>query len=331
MPPDERTAAHLLRVTADDPEYLRQAAAEAAFWEQVHPLGLEAGEDLYVEGPVEQYVNERFTGDHVTDWVATIPRWGTFTRGLLLGASSPKREQRVLETNPRVRMTLVDISPGAVERRVGALAARFGDRISPATGDLNFLELPSERYDLIVSSSTIHHVTNLEHLAFQIDRALTPDGFFFLEDYVGEPRFGFSPTKRRLFEMIYERDVARHPEKKSGLTWIDASDLSPFCGVRSDEILSVFRTYLHEVEVRTAATLTVPMARTRSLDLADVIGNLPRWKIHWALLKRRLGIRQGIMIDPQYLAELRLVGDMLADAGILQPGVAFAVYRKRRA
>jgi hypothetical protein len=32
--PDERTAAHLLRVTADEPEYLRQAAAQAAFWEQ---------------------------------------------------------------------------------------------------------------------------------------------------------------------------------------------------------------------------------------------------------------------------------------------------------
>jgi porphobilinogen deaminase len=124
---------------------------------------------------VEQYVNERFTGDRATDWVATIPRWGAFTRGLLLGASSPRREQRVLETNPRLRMTLVDIGPGAVERRVGALAARFGDRISPASGDLNFLELPSERYDLIVSSSTIHHVTNLEHLAFQIDRALTPE------------------------------------------------------------------------------------------------------------------------------------------------------------
>lgn len=330
MSPDDRPAAHLLRVTADDPEYLRQAAAEAAFWEQVHPLGLEAGEDLYVEGPVEQYVNERFTGDRSTDWVSTIPRWGTFTHGLLLGASSPKRERRVLETNPQVRMTLVDISPGAVERRVGALAARFGGRISPATGDLNFLELPPERYDLIVSSSTIHHVTNLEHLAFQINRALTPDGFFFLEDYVGEPRFGFSPTKRRLFEMIYERDVARHPEKKPGLSWLDTSDLSPFCGVRSDEILSVFRTYLREIEVRTTATLTVPLARMRSLDLAEVMRTLPRWRRYWALLKRGLGIRPGTMIDPQYLAELRLVGDMLTDAGILQPGIAFAVYRKRR-
>jgi hypothetical protein len=86
--PDDRTAARLLRVTADDPEYLRQAAAEAAFWEQVHPLGLEAGEDLC---PVEQYVNERFTGNPSTDWVSTIPRWGMFTNGLLPGASSPKR------------------------------------------------------------------------------------------------------------------------------------------------------------------------------------------------------------------------------------------------
>jgi SAM-dependent methyltransferase len=328
---DHHTAAHLLRVAADDPEYRRQAAAEAAFWERVHPLGLEASEDRYVDGPVERYVNERFTGDRSTDWVATIPRWGTFRNGLFLGASSPSRERRVLETNPHVRMTLVDISPGAVERRVAALASRFGDRIAPATLDLNFLELPAERYDLVVSSSTIHHVTNLEHLAFQINRALTPDGFFFLEDYVGEPRCGFSPAKRRIFEMLYEREVSRHPEKRSGLAWIDESDLSPFCGVRSDEILTVFRHHLDEIQLRTAATLTVPMARTRPLDFEHVLRNLPRWRILHAVLVQRLGLRQRIKIDPRYLAELRLVGDTLGDAGILQPGVAFAVYRKRPA
>jgi SAM-dependent methyltransferase len=328
---DHTTAAHLLRVTADDPEYVRQAAAEAAFWEQVHPLGLEAGEERYVEGAIEHYVNERFTGDRSTDWAATIPRWGTFRHGLFLGASSPRRERRVLETNPHVRMALVDISPGAVERRVGALAARFGDRITAAAGDLNFLVLPPERYDLVVSSSTIHHVTNLEHLAFQINRALTPDGFFFLEDYVGEPRFGFSPAKRRVFEMLYEREVSRQPRKKPGLAWIDGSDLSPFCGVRSDEILSVFREHLDQVQLRTAATLTVPMTRTRPLDFEHVLRNLPRWRILYAVLAKRLGVRERVTIDPRYLAELRLVGDVAADAGILQPGIAFAVYRKRRA
>src|SRR5262249_57124952 len=158
----------------------------------------EAGEDRYVDSAIQHYVNERFTGDRSTDWAATIRRWGTFRHGLFLGASSPKREQRVLETNPHVRMTLVDISPGAVERRVGALAARFGDRITAAAADLNFLVLPPERYDLVVSSSTIHHVTNLEHLAFQINPPLTPDGFFFLEDYLPHPPFGSSPPNPRL-------------------------------------------------------------------------------------------------------------------------------------
>ena len=36
---------------------------------------------------------------------------------------------------------------------------------------------------MIVSSSTIHHVTNLEYLACQINRALTPGGHFFLTDH----------------------------------------------------------------------------------------------------------------------------------------------------
>src|SRR5262249_47283126 len=64
---DAGTATPLLRVAADDPEYRRQASAEAAFWQQVHPLGLEAFEDQFAEGPVDHYVNTRFTGDPHTN------------------------------------------------------------------------------------------------------------------------------------------------------------------------------------------------------------------------------------------------------------------------
>src|SRR5262249_33664961 len=123
----------------------------------------------------------------------------------------------------------------------------------------------------------------------------------------------------------------RHPEKQPGLAWIDESDLSPFCGVRSDEILTVFRHYLDEIQLRTAATLTVPIARTRPRDFEQVLRSLTRWRILRGLVVQRPGLRQRITIDPRYLAELGLVGDTLGDAGILQPGVAFAVYRKRPA
>jgi SAM-dependent methyltransferase len=330
VPHDNDTAARLLRVTPDDPEYRQQAAAEAAFWQQVHPLSLEATESQFVDGPVEPYVNERFTGDPRTDWATTIARWGTFRRGLMLGISSPKREIRVLETNPGLHVTLLDISAGAVERRGRMLEEQFRGRIATATADLNFLELPAERYDLIVSSSTIHHVTNLEHLAFQIDRALTAAGRFFLEDYVGEPRFEFSEAKRRLFEILYDRDVARQPGRKPGLIWLDGSDLSPFCGVRSDEILDVFRRYLDEVQVRTAAALTIPMSRSRPADWDELWARVPRWKFLRALALRKLGfLRRGIGANPEFLAELFLLGDTASAAGLVRPGIAFAVYRKR--
>src|SRR5262249_54010076 len=180
----------------------------------------------------------------------TIPRWGRFRRGLLLGASSPRRETRVLEVNPGLHVTLIDLSSGAAERRAAALATRFAGRVEPRTADLNFVDLPAGRYDLIVSSSTIHHVTNLEYLASQIDRALTPDGYFFLEDYVGEPRFGFSERKRRLFEMLYDRDLGRQRGRQPGVLWHDTSDLSPFCGVRSEQILRGVRTLLPEAPGR---------------------------------------------------------------------------------
>ncbi len=331
MPRDADTAAHLLRVTPDDPEYRHQAAAEAAFWQQVHPMSLEATEDQFGDGPVERYENERFTGDPRTDWTTTIARWGPFRRGLMLGISSPKRDIRVLETNPGLHVTLLDISAGAVERRARMLEDRFRGRIAAATADLNFLELPGERYDLIISSSTIHHVTNLEHLAFQINRALAPDGQFFLEDYVGEPRFEFSAAKRRLFEILYDRDVARQPGRKPGLVWLDSSDLSPFCGVRSDEILDVFRRYLDEVQVRTAATLTIPMSRSRPADWDELWARMPRWKILQARALQKLGfVSRKCGVNPEFLEELCLVGDTASAAGLARPGIAFAVYRKRR-
>jgi SAM-dependent methyltransferase len=213
----------LFRVTADDPDYRRQAAVEAEYWSTVHPYGMERTEGMFVGGAVERYLNERFTGDPHTPCLSTISRWGAFRSGLLLGVSSPKREAEVFGASRELHVTLMDISAAAVERRATVLTAQYGaTRVGTAVADLNFLSLPVDRYDLIVSSSTIHHVTNLEHLAFQINQALTSSGYFFLEDYVGEPRFEFSSAKRRLCEIIHNRQLARETGRRQGLVWRDA-------------------------------------------------------------------------------------------------------------
>ncbi len=43
-------------------------------------------------------------------------------------------------------------------------------------------------YDLIVSSSTLQHLINVEHAAAQMNRVLTPGGYVFPDDLVGDSR-----------------------------------------------------------------------------------------------------------------------------------------------
>ena len=319
-------ASALLRVRRDDPDYRAMAAAEAAFWENAHPFGLEETQKQFRDGFFERCVNQRFTGDPRTHWTETISRWGTFRRGLVLGTSSLLWEARILETNPGLHLLFVDISPGAVQRRATVLGERFPGRVETATMDLNFADLPAETYDLVVSSSAIHHVTNLEHLAFQVNRTLTPSGRFFLEDYVGEARFQFTEPKKRLFEAVYRRDLARQKGRRFGIRWLDESDLSPFCALRSHEILPALRSELDEVQLRTTATLSGLIVRMRTTEDMPIP---PYWKIRLARIRKRLGLQRADVLGKRFLEELFLVGDLATEAGIALPGLAFAIYRKR--
>jgi SAM-dependent methyltransferase len=334
----------LLRVAPDDPDYLAQAAAEREFWMQMHPWGLESVEQTHREGAVERYWSRRFTGDENLHWYEAIARHGTFRRGAILGTSSLGRERRILETNPELQVTFLDVSEGGLERRRQALLQQFPGRVDTRVADLNFVELEPQGYDLIVSSSTIHHVTNLEHLAHQINEALTPDGQFFLEDYVGEARFRFDAEKKRIYQHLFNRDRLRHGLPSCDLLWNDQSDLSPFCGVRSNEILSALREHLEEVEVRTAGALVTPILRSRpSQDHAqspwysdEWILNQPAWSLFLGIARKRFPRIFGRNpapdggLSPEFLNELFLLSDVLTELGTLKPSLAFAKYRKRK-
>jgi SAM-dependent methyltransferase len=328
-----------LRVREEDVEYRRQATAEAQFWERIHPAGLESTEQVQAQGPLDRYLNRRFTGDENVTWPETIRRHGRFLRGAFLGTSSLRLEGRILESNPSLHMTFFDLSEGGLSRRQAQLGERFPGRIATRLADLNFIELTPDTYDVIISSSTTHHVTNLEHLAYQINRALVRGGYFFLDDYVGEPRFQFAPEKKAVYQELFNRDCRRRGSPPSDLVWLDSSDLSPFCGVRSNEILQVFRGCLEEVELRTAGTLTVAITRSRpatdSTDspwVSDAWSLRRRTRFYWTLARRFLSgctPSSQTVIPAEFWHELHLFGEALSAAGMLQPGLAFARYRKR--
>jgi SAM-dependent methyltransferase len=327
-------AMSLLRVRPDDLEYQRLAAAEMDFWSKPHPYGLETLERIESGGPIERYNNSRLTGDPHVPWYDAIPRHGTFRRGLVLGTSAMTVEGRILETNPSLHLTFLDISAGAAARRRDELGARFPGRVGTAVADLNFFEPEPESYDLIVSSATMHHVTNLEWVAHQINRALTRDGYFFFQDYVGETRFQFSEEKRRVFTLLHDRVVANdQPERQTSIVFDDASDLSPFCGVRSDEQLDVLRAHLTEITLRTSGALLVALMRAHPTDGARPRLGAAR-RVAYAVERRayqligRLPPRK-TFLPQSFFRAVTEFGDVLADAGMIAPGIAFGVYRKR--
>src|SRR5262245_49194582 len=326
--------ADLMRVRPADPSYRQMAAAEAEFWSRPHPLGLETLETKQrFDGPVDRYTNRRFTGDPRVPWEATIARHGRFRNGLLLGTSMLSWEERILATNPELHLTIVDLSPGALARRGELFGQRFPGRIETLVADMNMVELPVATYDVVISCASLHHVTNLEHLAWQINQSLRPDGRFFLQDYVGEPRFQFADAKRRVFECLYAREAGRRGGREAAVLWHGVDDLSPFCGVRSSEILDVLRTYLDEIDVRTAGTLTVPLLRSRPADGDWPNPRSPGRRLVEALERHVLPSlgrlpRGRVPVAKEFLDELMLVGDALTDTGLLVPGNAFAVYRR---
>lgn len=325
----------LLRVRPDDPEYLAMAAAEAAFWGD--HKGCADFADSANTRESQQHLNRRFTGDENTRWYETIPRYGDFKRGLVLGAAGIIREAYILESNPSLHLTFMDISPGAVEKRKDELAARFPGRVATAVGDFNFAELSENSFDLVVSSSVLHHVINLEYLAAQINRALTPDGYFFLEDYVGETLRKFSPEKKLAYELAYSREMTRQGRTPpSYMVWSNEEAVaSPFCGIRSADILEALRGHLHEEKRATTGALWFAVMFARDPRPGAFKINGLRWRTTPVIRRvvryfdRRRNRSADGLLPREYVERLLEVGDRLSDAGVILPSNAFAIYRRR--
>jgi SAM-dependent methyltransferase len=320
-----------IRVEPGDAAYEAQSRAEAAFWATPHEFGIEADSARAPLSITDRYTNERFTGDPLRPWHDDIARHGVFRHGLSLGASGIEQDARILETNPSLHLTICDISDEALARWQRDLGARFPGRVETAQADFNFADLPRDAYDLIISSSSLHHVMNLERIAAQINGALTPGGLFVLQDYCGENRYRFDARKKRVFELLFARDLARRPGRPQDLRWIteDEVGFSPFCAVRSQDTLPVLAQYLAVERVRTAGALIFPMLFARPSGAPGPASLAARARLAVRRRWRRLRGTPAMRVDPTFFGELAFVGDVLADAGVILPGNVYALYRKR--
>ena len=287
-------------VAPTDVVYRSKLKAEAEHWARV-PFGrgffqlLQAG---------EREVNEAYTGDPARSWIEDLIGRGPFRAAAVLGCDEGGYERLWIEHGGSERLDVYELSPGVIRKvRAGlGLGVRARRRVRFIRTDLNFARLPDAAYDVIWSSGCLHHIVNLEHLFAEVERALRPGGLFAVRDYVGERRMQFAPERVARINAVL-RDIPARWCRTAAISPPRLEELSPFCGVRSDEILALAMARFELVHKGEAGAL-FPL--NLAVDLATIERAAPQF------LARLLAAEREAMREPT-----------------ARPCAAYAVFRKR--
>ena len=181
----------------------------------------------------------------------------TAARSFELGCGSAGRSLRLYDLQITRAIQGLDVSPDRVnegehERRRRQAEGGF------LVADVNTVSLPADTYDLIFSCHSFHHFEALEHVMDQVNRALTPDGYFVLEEFVGPTQFQWTDAQIGLVRQL----SGLLPERMRMLRWgavkthegrptvADVVAVSPFESIRSGEIVDLFYEHFNVEEVR---------------------------------------------------------------------------------
>ena len=168
----------------------------------------------------------RLNGPHYrrySEWTSFLPeQFGKRERCLSLGSGIGRVEKFLIEEGFTERFETIELNPHSNRRA----AARGG--IATSDGDLNFVSLPEKAYDFILCNGILHHLINLEHVLYEVNKALEPSGMVMIYEYIGETRWQFSEERMR----IVRRELP-HWRYKVPPRW----QVTGFESVRSSDLL----------------------------------------------------------------------------------------------
>lgn len=278
--------------------YPFQAKREIAYWDLSHYNG-----GFVRPGPVGgAWANRAYTGEPTRSWLDDLISRGPFTTAALLGCDGEHHEAAWLRAGASQRLDIYELSPHAL-RLMRAALRPWRKQVSFIRADLNFIELPAEHYDVIWSSGCLHHIINLEHLLDQVQRALRPNGLFVVHDYIGEPHMQFSAARLARVNALLDEIPARFRRGDGPIAVPPPDEVSPFCGMRPQELLPLASARFTPLHVaRFGYLLPLPL----KLDLDAMAAEAPE------LLERLKAAEADAANDPTLL-----------------PASAYAVFRKR--
>ena len=172
-----------------------------------------------------------------------------FEHGLTLGCGAGRLERLLVGRGVCGSFHGIDVSENAVAT-ARKIAKEQNLPLTYEVADLNFLELPQKRFDLVVAQTSLHHILFLERVAEQVWRSLKSDGYLWIHDFVGETQGQYDPKRLSIVNQI----LAILPEKfrKNKINGRLVAEVkrpkpghlcSPFESIRSGEIVPVFQRW----------------------------------------------------------------------------------------
>jgi len=239
----------------------------AAVWGERVGEGVDRPARHWTELPlVRAEINRRVSGDPAVDPYGHFLRTHLagrlpVARALTVGCGTGELERGLAALGFARRHDAFDVAPRAVEV-AAAKAAAAGlrtVRYRAADADADALALPERAYDVVFGVHSIHHVARLEHLLGEVSRALKPDGFLFLDEFVGPTRFQWTDRQLEVVngllcclpEPLRSAYPDGRPKRRvSRPSVADVVATDPSEAVRSAEILGVVSSLFEVVQVR---------------------------------------------------------------------------------
>ena len=189
-------------------------------------------------------INRRISGDP-NRWpleeFARVVGHRRFQNALSLGSGTGNLERAVRRMDLCERVTGIDFSPESVDVARNRAREEGFTGIEYEIGDLNNLSLPRRTYDVVFIHQALHHVASIEKLLGRVTRALTGDGYLFLEEWTGPSSNEWTRDELAHAAELYEQAPREWRQYDSLRAPIVVSD--PSEAVRSSAILPAVRLY----------------------------------------------------------------------------------------
>ena len=128
-----------------------------------------------------------------------------------------------------------DVAAGAIETaRQLARDEGFG-HIHYDVRDITAVEMEPDRYDAVWFENALHHIEPLEKVCEALARAIKPDGYLFLNEYIGPCRFDFPPRQRELIRAAFAMIPARFRLHREAGTTLAAASIPTAAEVEADD------------------------------------------------------------------------------------------------